>query len=246
MGEALRLRDVLLRRGERVVLRGLDLEAARGDFLGVIGPNGAGKTTLLEAMAGSHPYTGSLRVLEQEVGGLSAAGRSRLRTRIGFVPQMSAETPVVPLCVREVVAIGRTGRAGPFHALSARDREICHHWMEQLGLLELAGRSYLRLSGGERSKVHLARALAQEPELLLLDEPAGHLDLRWQEEMTELVRRLWRSTGLTVVMVTHELRHLPAGCDHLVLLGQGRLLGSGRAESVLGLSGDIRLMNDTA
>ena len=81
--------------------------------------------------------------------------------------------------------------------------------------------------------MHLARALAQEPELLLLDEPAGHLDLRWQEEMTRLVGRLWKETGLTVIMVTHEVRHLPPGCDHLLLLGNGRLLASGHAEDVI-------------
>jgi len=117
--------------------------------------------------------------------------------------------------------------------LSAADRSICASWADRLGLGTLQRRPYSDLSGGERRKVHLARALAQEPELLLLDEPAGHLDLRWQEELTFLVERLWRDTRVSVVMVTHEFRHVPAGATRLVLLGQGRVLASGSDEDVL-------------
>ena len=233
MTDALRLRSVTLSRGRRTVLRELDLQVKRGEFVGVIGPNGAGKTTMLESFTGAVSYRGSLSVLGEEVGRLPPGGRSRFRTRIGFVPQLGTEVPTVPLTVREVVAIGRTGRSGLLRRLGREDRRICATWMERLGLTELSARPFRRLSGGEQRKVHLARALAQEPELLLLDEPAGHLDFRWQEEMTALVGSLWRETGLTVIMVTHEVRHLPAGCDRFVLVGDGRLLGSGSAKSVL-------------
>lgn len=230
---AVRLYNTTLLRGGRAILRDLNLELPLRGFLGVIGPNGAGKTTLLDAISGDVPYTGGLQVLGQEVSALRPQKRSRFRTRLGMVPQLGETTPQVPLTVEEVVAIGRTGRAGLFRPLSRTDRLVCAEWIERLGLAPLSRRPFSRLSGGERRKVHLARALAQEPDLLLLDEPAGHLDLRWQEEMTLLVGRTWRETGLTVIMVTHELRHLPAGCDRMLLLGGGRLLASGSAEEVI-------------
>jgi iron complex transport system ATP-binding protein len=233
MSEALSLRSVTLRRGRHPVLSGLDLQVERGALVGVIGPNGAGKTTLLEAITAGIPYEGSLRALGREVGRLPSGERSRFRTRVGLVPQLGMDAPTVPLTVEEVVAIGRTGRRGLFRPLGRADRQICTTWIERLGLQGMRKRPFTRLSGGERRKVHLARALAQEPELLLLDEPAGHLDLRWQEALREIVGDLWRQTGLTVIMVTHEVRHLPEGCGRVVLLGQGRLLGSGPPDAVL-------------
>jgi iron complex transport system ATP-binding protein len=231
--EILRVQDVRLRRHRRWVVEGLGFFLNRGELLGVLGPNGAGKTTLLDALTGEIAYEGSLRVFGREVSGLRSEERSAFRTRIGLVPQLGEQAPPVPLMVEEVVAIGRTGRAGILHRLSRQDREVCARWMERLGLSPLAKRPFPRLSGGERRKVHLARALAQEPELLLLDEPAGHLDLRWQEEMTALVETLRQETGLTVVMVTHEARHLPSHCDRIVLLECGRMLASGDTREVL-------------
>jgi ABC-type cobalamin/Fe3+-siderophores transport system ATPase subunit len=231
--EILSLGGVTLHRGRRTVVHGLDLRLGRGELLGILGPNGAGKTTLLEALTAEVRYQGSLRVFGREVAGLRPEERSAFRTRIGLVPQLGERAPTVALTVEEVVSIGRTGRAGPWRRLNRTDREVCAHWIERLGLTALAGRPYPRLSGGEQRKVHLARALAQQPELLLLDEPAGHLDLRWQEEMTSLVARLRPEIGLTVVMVTHEVRHLPPGCDRLVLLGGGRQLAWGETAQVL-------------
>ncbi len=230
---AVSLYNTTLRRGERSILQGLGFEIPAGEFLAVIGPNGAGKTTLLESLSGGVRHTGRITVLGREVSSLRPQERSRFRTRLGIVPQLGETTPTVPLTVEEVVAIGRTGKVGLFRRLGRRDLLICSEWIERLGLGPLRTRPFSRLSGGERRKVHLARALAQEPDLLLLDEPAGHLDLRWQEEMTQLVGRVWRETGLTVIMVTHELRHLPEGCSRVLLLGNGRLLASGSAKEVI-------------
>ena len=123
--------------------------------------------------------------------------------------------------------MGRAGVRGLGRTLTPEDRRICEDAMRQVELDAIADRAFGVLSGGEQRKVHLARALAQQPDLLLLDEPAGHLDLRWQEAITQLVGRVWRAQELTVIMVTHDPRHLPAGITHAAILDAGRLLRMG-------------------
>lgn len=129
--------------------------------------------------------------------------------------------------------MGRAGVRGTGHRLNAYDREICGQIMEQTRLTHLADRPYGVLSGGEQRKVHLARALAQEPDILLLDEPAGHLDFHWQEAITQLIGQLWRTTGVTVIMVTHDLRHLPPHITKVALIEGGRIVQVGTPEQVL-------------
>ena len=212
----------VLRGGTRLLDR-VSLRIATGEFLAVLGPNGAGKSTLLQTLPALIACTGGLTVLGQRLDRLSALKRNALRRRIGYVPQLqSRPSPVLPLCVREVVELGCLDR--PARVALA---------LEETGLAALAERPYHVLSGGEQRKVHLARALAGEPELLLLDEPAGHLDLRWQEWITQWLGRLWRRGGLTVIMVTHDLRHLPAGISRVALLQEGRLLREGPPATTL-------------
>ena len=199
----------------------LDLEIGRGEFWGVVGPNGAGKTTLLRVLAG----------LERV-----AAGSCHLaveRRAVGLLFQEHDYFPDVPFSVRDVVAFGRAGGipVGP-----TRQRTQEAEVDRALALLELAAmdrRLYRELSGGERQKVQLARLLAQEAELLLLDEPAAGLDLDWQERLTALVAEVYASSGAAVVMVTHEVDRLPACCDRVLLLRAGRLLAVGTPAEVL-------------
>ncbi len=217
-----------VRQQRTVILDDVSFSLPRGAFLAVLGPNGAGKTTLLNTIPALVPFSGSLRVLDADVSRLSPLARGRLRRRIGYVPQLHARAAsVMPLSVREVVETGRAGVRGPGRPLTPDDRSICDHVMRQVELDRIADRSFGVLSGGEQRKVHLARALAQQPDLLLLDEPAGHLDLRWQEAITQLVGRMWRGSGLTVIMVTHDPRHLPTGITHGAILSGGRLVRMG-------------------
>ena len=220
---AIDLVSVSLRRAGRPVLDHVSLTVPAGAFVAILGSNGAGKSTLLRLLTGELRATaGTVRVLDAAVAGLDWRAGARLRRRIGVMPQLTDGEPAVPLTVREVAGIGRVARGAP-----ARDAAVIDRWLARLGLAALADRPFQRLSGGEQRRAHLARVLAQEPELILLDEPAGHLDFPAQEALVALLAELWRETGVTVVLVTHELRQLPPGLSQVVLLRGGRVVRQG-------------------
>ncbi len=228
------LESIYVQRRGTVILRDISFALEPGSFMAVLGPNGAGKTTLLNTIAGFTGCSGKLNVLGADIGRLSSAARNRLRRRIGYVPQLHTRTVSgIPFSVKEVVAMGRAGITGPGRSPTADDRRRCREAMRQTGLEAIADRPFSVLSGGEQRKVHLARTLAQEPALLLLDEPAGHLDLRWREAITHLISRLWRSLRLTIVMITHDPCYLPAEVTHAAIIKQGRLLRIGPLADVM-------------
>ncbi len=234
MTPAICLDNLSVRLSGTAILNNLSLSVASGSFLAILGPNGAGKSTLLQALPGLIRFQGSARLLGVEVGQASTRALGHLRRRMGYVPQLySRPASVLPLSVREVVELGRAGVRGMGRRLQPSDHALCGRVMEQTELTGLADRSFAVLSGGEQRKVYLARALAQEPEILLLDEPAGHLDFRWQEIITRLIERIWKTSRLTVVMVTHDLSHLPAGANQVALLDKGRLLRLGPPRETL-------------
>ncbi len=216
-------------RGGRGVLGPLDVEVPAGSLTAVIGPNGAGKTSFLRSLLGLEHIRGALRVQSCALVPPRRRTLREARGRIGYMPQLHQHQPGLPMPVREVVRLGRLGAA---RADLARDGQV-DAWLERLDLARLADRPFQRLSGGEQRKVHLARVLAREPALVLLDEPAGHLDFYWQEELTLLVGRIRRETGCTVIMVTHELRHLPPETSRVLMVKEGRLLASGHPDEVL-------------
>lgn len=231
---ALALSSVAVHAGRRLVLEVPELCAEAGSLLAVLGPNGAGKTTLLRTCLGlTRPTAGSVRVLGEEVTALSGSALAGLRRRVGYVPQLMPVRGEMPLTVREVVAIGRTARAGLFRALDRRDAELVDHWIATLGLGPLAARAFGELSGGEQRKAILARAMAQEPELLLLDEPTAHLDLGWRERIVEAIGELHTRTGVAIVLVCHELEVLPPACRRVALIEGGRLAAVGTPVEVL-------------
>jgi iron complex transport system ATP-binding protein len=139
----------------------------------------------------------------------------------------------MPLTVREVVAIGRTGVAGLLRRLRRQDWRIVDQWIDRLGLGDLAGRAYADLSGGEQRKTLLAKAMAQQPQLLVLDEPTANLDLFWREQIVATLQQLYEQTHLTVVLVCHELEVIPPCAGRLLLLTDGRVAAAGRPEQVL-------------
>lgn len=214
----------------------LDLDQVRaeaGSITALMGPNGAGKTTLLRACLGLvRPASGQLSVLGLNVSGLRGAGLAALRRRIGYVAQLLPSHSELPLTVREVVAIGRTARAGLLHPLSREDWQAVDDWLERLGLGPLADRAFRRLSGGEQRKAMVARAMAQEPELLFLDEPTANLDLGWRERIVETIEALYAQTRLSILLVCHELEVLPPSCSRVVLLEDGRVSVTGSPEDV--------------
>ena len=181
MSCAVRLENVSVSYYEHIALRDVSLELHRRDFAAIIGPNGAGKTTLLTVINGLGDIrAGKIRVLDTPLNRRTVRG---LRCRIGYVPQHLNVDPRAPVNCRESVLLGRVGRAGMLRSLSAADRKAADRALEMTGVLELAERPVGHLSGGEAQKINLARALAQEPEILLLDEPFANLDLRAADEL---------------------------------------------------------------
>jgi len=148
------------------------------------------------------------------------------------VPQVLPARSEMPLTVREVVSIGRAGLAGLFRPLSKPDWQVVDGWMERLGIAALAGSAFHEISGGEQRKAVIARAMVQQPQLLLLDEPTANLDLGWRERIVETVQTLYEETRLAVVLVCHELEVLPSCCQRVVLLDLGRVLATGTPERV--------------
>ena len=210
-------------------IRELTLEIAAGEIVGVIGPNSSGKTTLIRLLTRVlEPAAGEIRLEGVPVGRLS---RTDLARRIAVVPQ--GILPQFPFTVGELVLMGRYPHDPGRYFESPRDRAIAREAMEATGVLELADMPLEHLSGGERQRAVIARALAQEPRLLVLDEPTAHLDLRYQVEAAALLRRLNRERGTTILLVSHDLNLAAEVCDRLLVLAGGRAAATGAPEAVL-------------
>src|SRR5262249_55317191 len=204
-------------------------EIAPGEIVGVIGPNSSGKTTLIRLLT---------RVLEPASGEISLEGapvrslsRTELARRVAVVPQ--GILPEFPFTVGELVLMGRYPHDPRRYFESPRDRAVAREAMEATSVLELADMPLEHLSGGERQRAVIARALAQEPRLLVLDEPTAHLDLRYQVEAAALLRRLNRGRGMTVLLVSHDLNLAAEVCDRLLLLNGGQPTVIGPPDVVL-------------
>lgn len=221
----LELSGVRVALGERTILHDVDLQVADGEFVGLVGPNGSGKSTLLRTVYRSvKPGHGSVRIGGEEVWALSA------RVAACRVAAVLQDSPVPPgLTVTEVVGLGRTPHHGLLGREGAEDRRIVAEAMDRAGATAFAGRFYGSLSGGERQRVLLARALAQQPKLLVLDEPTNHLDIRARFELLDLVRSL----GMTTLAVLHDLDLAARSCDRLVVLHEGVAVAAGGLLEVL-------------
>ncbi|MFQ5846838.1 MAG: ABC transporter ATP-binding protein [Candidatus Methylomirabilales bacterium] len=211
------------------VLNGISLTVEAGEVLGIIGPNSAGKTTLLRLLS---------RVLIGEAGTISLYGRDlnaltkrEVARTVAVVPQ---EFQVAfPFTVEQVVAMGRYPHARGIGLETAEDRRATEHAMDETVTTHLAAKYLDQLSSGEKQRVVIARALAQQPRLLLLDEPTAHLDLSHQVEILGLLTRLQAERGLTIILVSHDLNAAAAVSDRLVLLKEGTVLTAGLPEEVM-------------
>jgi len=207
----------------------VSLRLAAGEMVGVIGPNSSGKTTLIRLLTRMlEPATGEIRLEGVPVGRLA---RTDLARRVGVVPQSAPAE--CPFNVGELVLMGRYPHGPGRYFESRQDHAAARTAMEATGVLELADLPLDHLSGGERQRAFIARALAQEPRLLVLDEPTAHLDLRYQVEVAALLRRLNRERGLAILLVSHDLNLAGEVCDRLILLADGRAVATGPPEAVL-------------
>jgi len=227
-------RDLLVRRGGRTILEIEHWSLRAGQMAVLLGLNGAGKTTLLKTLFGEvRPNRGEIRAFGHPMTRRWGVAHSRLRTRIGYVPQVLAAQCEMPLTVREVVAIGRTGAAGLFRPLSRRDWTLVDESLETFGLAGLAEQTYASLSGGEQRKTLIAKAMVQQPEILLLDEPTANLDLFWREQIVAVLDALHADRRLAILLVCHELEVIPSSAARLLVMQDGRITADGRPHEVL-------------
>jgi ABC-type Mn2+/Zn2+ transport system ATPase subunit len=216
---------------EDIALRGVSLKVKSGEFVGIVGPNGAGKTTLLTIINGlGKLLDGRVWVLGDY---LRPGNGHSLRKKVGYVPQVESIDPRMPMNVREVAMIGRYGLLGLFKRPGNYDWKIVDDVLELVGMTHLAQRPIGHLSGGEQQRVAIARCLAQEPELLLLDEPTASLDWKAQSEILELVKQIHELRHLTTLFVTHDLSALPVACDRVVLMKEGLIWDVGSPGELL-------------
>ena len=222
-GRCLEARGLRFGYGPAPLFEGLDLAIGAGAMVALIGPNGSGKTTLLRLMSGAlRPNAGDVSLEGRRVADLAARERAR---RIAIVPQESAMT--FDFTVMETVLMGRTPYLGLLGVEGPRDIQAAREAMHLTGTLALAGRLLGRLSGGERQLVLIARALAQEPSWLLLDEPTAFLDIRHREEIYALLGRLNEERALTILATSHDVNLAARHCRRLVLIKQGRVRADG-------------------
>ena len=225
---SIQLRRVAVTYGRRQALAPFSDTVASGEWLGLIGPNGAGKSSLLRAIVGLVPAGGDVQV---DGSPLALRSRRRRAALIAYVPQL----PLLPedMTGFEYVLLGRSPYVGYFGTESRHDKSMARDVLRRLDLTEFADRRLGELSGGERQRLVIARALAQEAPILLLDEPTSALDIGHQQQALELVARLRRDHGLTVISAMHDLTLAGQYSDRLALLYEGQCVATGPAVGVL-------------
>jgi zinc transport system ATP-binding protein len=200
--------------GEQLVLKQITLPVEAGSTLGIIGPNGGGKSTLLKLLLNMHgPTRGVIRVA-----GLTAAAAVARGDVIGYLPQNHPVNEKFPISVRQVARLGLAGKTRMLRSESKEDLKFVDWLLERVGVLELAERPIGSISGGQRQRALIARALAAKPKVLLLDEPTTGIDKSGQQKFIEFVADLKRELGLTVVLVSHDLRAVSAMADRIACL----------------------------
>lgn len=226
---SLEVKDLSFSYGKRCVLKDVTFEVGTGEFVGVLGPNGSGKSTLLNCLSGLLvPDREKVRVCGKDV---AVMGSNEMARLVAIVPQDSSMN--FAFTVEDIVLMGRYSHISRFQFEDARDYEVAEEAMRATGVWRLRGRLVTDLSGGERQRVIIARALAQEPKVLLLDEPTTHLDIRHQLEVLGLIKELNDERGLTVLSVFHDLNLAARFCDRLFLMDDGAIMAKGTPEEVL-------------
>ena len=224
----LEVRDLHAGYDDTEILHGVSFNVADGEFCCIIGANGCGKTTLLKNLLGLiKPFSGTVRMDGADV--LSMDERSMARL-FAYIPQ--AHTPPFPFAVRDVVLMGRTPHMGRLAVVSPKDRRVAYQALVQLGIERLADAVYTDLSGGQRQLVLIARALTQQPRLLIMDEPTASLDFGNQQMVLSRMKSL-SAGGMAVIMVTHDPDHALYCADRVIVMKEGNVLLDGSSQQAI-------------
>ena len=227
--KVIEIENLSCRYAHKEVLCGINLTAGAGEYVSIIGPNGAGKSTLLKCIN---------RIVRHSQGSITLLGRpleryaqKEIGRMIGYVAQ--GRERVFPYTVEDFVLMGRYPYLNPFSHVSAHDKRIVGEVLDLIGITGLAARQVMTLSGGEKQKVYLAAALAQQPQILLLDEPTTHLDPRYHAEIQKVISDICRRMRLTVLHVTHDLSHILFWSHKVIAIKDGRIFRQGEPSAVL-------------
>lgn len=212
---------------EKPILKNVNFEVKHGDFLGIVGPNGSGKTTLLRAVTGLLKITEGNIILKNK--NLLAFSRRDIARQLAFIPQLME--PIEGMTVEEFIMMGRTPYFGRFSFEGSDDHNIVNWTIKELKLEPLKHKYLTQLSGGEFQRVAVARALAQKPKIMLLDEPTSHLDLRFQMKVLRILRKLRRHHS--IICTFHDLNIASKFCPRLILLKKGEVAAFGASDKVL-------------
>ena len=228
MNAIIKAQNISVSINEKEIVHGISLDIPEGKVTAIIGPNGCGKSTTLKALSRILPYKGSVTFKGQEMSTLSQREFAKCLAILTQSPQAPSD-----LTVNDLVEMGRFPHRGFLGRAGKDDKEHVEWALEQTGVKEMRYRLLNTLSGGERQRAWIAMALAQRPEVLLLDEPTTYLDICHQLEIMQLIGRLNQELGLTVVMVVHDLNHAILYADHVVVVKAGQLVTSGAPREII-------------
>ena len=214
--------------GKKEIVHGVSFGVEAGEFVCIIGANGCGKTTLLKSVLGLiTPFSGEVHMHDKDVHKLNEKERARM---FAYIPQ--AHTPPFPFSTADVILMGRTPYIGRMSQIREEDRRVVWNAMTTLGIEGLAERTYTKLSGGQQQLILIARALAQQPELIIMDEPTASLDFGNQQTVLSRMRELSKA-GTSVLMVTHDPHHAFYCANRVIVMGEGTVIGNGDPHEVL-------------
>lgn len=224
----IKIRKLSYRAGKKKILKSIDMDMEQGKFYTIIGPNGCGKSTVIKAIANQIDYTGSIEIFGQD---RKAIKTSEFAQKVALMMQFNHT--VEHISVKEMIAYGRYPYKNIFAKINKDDNAIIEKAIRLCSLQKIKHQELNTLSGGEKQRVFLAMCLAQEPELLILDEPTNHLDVKYQYELLNVVKKINKETGLTVICVLHDLNQAIKYADFMYVMNEGRIIDKGAPQDII-------------